>query len=75
MNSELSNQLVCQCNGKLYKTKATLKSHQKSQIHVIWELPNKVKDLEIRATRLDNENGHLRRLNVLLLEKINTLEK
>ena len=75
MNSELSNQLVCQCNVKLYKTKATLKSHQKSQIHIIWELPNKVKDLEIRATRLDNENGHLRRLNVLLLEKINTLEK
>ena len=44
------------------------------QLHVIWELPTKIKDLEIRATRLDNENGHLRRLNVLLMERISELQ-
>ena len=33
-------------------------------------MPNQIKDLEIRATKLENENGHLRRLNIILLERI-----
>ena len=60
----------CQCNNKLYASAATFKTHQKRGIHLVWELPKKIKDLEIRATRLENENGHLRRLNVLLMERI-----
>ena len=83
---ELSISLICQCNGKLYslkvigckadyKTSATFKSHQKSGIHVLWELPNKVKDLQIKTTQLENENGHFKRLNVILLDRIGFLEK
>ena len=72
---ELSKSLICQCNGKLYKTSATFKSHQKSGIHVLWELPNKVKDLQIKTTQLENENGHFKRLNVILLDRIGFLEK
>ena len=67
---EVSLDLVCPCNNKLYKSAATLKQHHKSGIHRVWEMPNQIKDLEIRATKLENENGHLRRLNVILLERI-----
>jgi len=72
---EISQSLVCPCNNKLYKTAATFKAHQSSNIHIVWEYPQKIKDLEIRATRVENENGHLRRLNILLMEKIQSLEK
>ena len=48
---------------------------QKSGIHVLWELPNKVKDLQIKTTQLENENGHFKRLNVILLDRIGFLEK
>lgn len=67
---EVSKSLVCPCNNKLYASNATFKKHQKSGIHLAWELPNTIKDLEIRATRLENENSHLRRLNMLLMEHI-----
>ena len=69
---EVSLSLVCPCNNKLYKSSATLKQHHKSSIHRVWEMPNQIKNLEIRATKLENENGHLRRLNFILLEKIVT---
>jgi len=71
---ELSQTLMCPCNSKLYKTSALLKQHQKTNIHKIWEMPRTIKDLEIRATKLDNEVGHLRRLNIILIEKIINLE-
>ena len=59
---EVSTSLICQCNNKLYASAATFKTHQKSGIHLVWELPIQIKNLEIRSTRLENENGHLRRL-------------
>jgi hypothetical protein len=68
---EVSKSLVCPCNNKLYASSGTFKTHQKSGVHLLWELPNTIRDLEIRATRLENENGHLRRLNVFLMERIN----
>ena len=49
----------CQCNNKLYASAATFKAHQKSGIHLVWELPIQIKNLEIRSTRLENENGHI----------------
>lgn len=67
---EVSTSLICECNKKLYASAATFKAHQKSGIHLVWELPIQIKNLEIRATRLENENGHLRRLNILLMERI-----
>jgi hypothetical protein len=71
---ELSNQLVCECNEQRYASTATLKAYRRANIHITWDLTKQVKDLEIRSTRLDNENGHLKRLNVLLMERISTLE-
>jgi len=70
-NTKLSICNRCECTGKEYKN---LKQHQKSQIHILWEMPKTIKDLEIRSTKLDNENSHLRRLNILLLDRIKVLE-
>ena len=72
---ELASQLVCQCNNKTYKTLATLKTHQKSQGHLFWEQHREQRELSIKLNRLENENGHLRRLNIILMERISELEK
>ena len=72
---EISRSLVCPCNNKIYKSQAALKAQHKTNIHIVWEYPQKIKDLEVRATRVENENGHLRRLNLILMEKIHDLEK
>ena len=72
---EVSKSLICECNNKLYASNASFKAHQKSGIHLLWEFPKQVKDLEIRATRLDNENSLLRRLNFMLMEKIQEVKK
>ena len=69
---ELSQNLVCPCNGKLYKN---LKTHKKSQAHQFWEQNKEQKDINIKINKLENENGHLRRLNILLMERISDLEK
>jgi len=71
---EISFSLVCPCNGKLYKSAATLKAHHKSQGHIIWEQNKDQKDLTVKINRLENENGHLRRLNILLMEKISEMK-
>ena len=71
---EICQQLVCPCNNKVYKTTATLKSHQKSQCHVLWETNKDQKDQIIKINRLENEINHLRRLNILLMERIGVLE-
>ena len=66
MNSEISCQLICPCNNKSYKSVATLKAHRKSQGHQFWEQNKEQKDISIKINRLENENNHLRRLNILL---------
>ena len=71
---EVSKSLICPCNNKLYKSSLTLKAHQKTQGHLFWEQTNGQKDLSVKINRLENENGHLRRLNILLMERISSLE-
>ncbi len=71
---ELSQSLTCPCNNKLYKSAALLRQHQQTNIHKVWELPRNIKELEIKNTRLENEVGHLRRLNVLLMDKIASMQ-
>ena len=34
---EISPQLICECNGKLYSSVTTLKDHRRSKIHKDWE--------------------------------------
>jgi hypothetical protein len=71
---EISRQLICQCNQKLYKSAATLKAHLKTQGHIFWEQSTAQKDLNVKINRLEIENSHLRRLNVILLERIGEIE-
>jgi hypothetical protein len=72
---EVSQQLVCQCNNKVYKSLLTLKAHQKTQGHMFWESNREQKEILIKINRLENENDHLRRLNILLMERLKDLEK
>jgi len=74
-NMEVSCRLICECNNKEYKTSATFKAHQKTQGHLLWESSREHKDYLIKLNRLENENDHLRRLNVLLMERIGTLQR
>jgi sulfur relay (sulfurtransferase) DsrF/TusC family protein len=75
--------LKCECNGKEYKTPATYKAHKTSNIHQIlvhydlmgvFVINKQLKDFEIQTTRLQNENDHLKRLNVLLMDRIHSLQ-
>ena len=72
---DISKSLICPCNGKLYKSETSLKAHHKTQGHTFWEQTNQQKKINIDINRLEIENGHLRRLNVLLLERISALEQ
>ena len=72
---DLSTSLVCPCNGKAYKSNATMKAHRQSHIHLVWEMPKTIRDLEIRATKLENENDHLKRVNILLTDQLKIYEK
>ena len=67
--------LVCPCNNKLYKSILSLKAHQKTQGHMFWENNKDQKEIIIKINRLEIENDHLRRLNILLIERISNLEK
>lgn len=71
---EVSCQLLCPCNNKIYKSEATLKAHRKTQGHQYWEQNKEQKDILIKINKLENENSHLRRLNILLMERIHNIE-
>ena len=71
---EVMPNLVCPCNGKVYKSAQALKAHHKTQGHRMWGQNKEQKDILVKINQLENENGHLRRLNVLLMERIVELE-
>ena len=72
---EISKSLTCLCNNKLYPSKISLKQHFKTQCHQIWEQMKEKKEILIKINRLENENSQLRRLNILLIERISSIEK
>ena len=73
---DIALSLICPCNNKLYKSESSLKTHRKTQGHVFWESQSQQKDIIAKINRLEIENGHLRRLNIRLMEKItNLMEK
>ena len=72
-NDQISLNLVCPCNQKLYKTSTSLKAHHKTQGHIFWKISKEQKDHLIKINRLEIEVGHLRRLNMLLMERITEL--
>ena len=73
-NGQISLNLVCPCNQKLYKTTASLKAHHKTNIHINYINFKEQKDTTIKINRLEIEIGHLRRLNILLMERITELK-
>jgi hypothetical protein len=72
---EVSPNLTCPCNGKLYKSLQALAAHHKTKGHCMWQQNKEQKDILVKINQLENENGHLRRLNMMLMERITELEK
>ena len=72
---DVSPTLTCPCNGKLYKSAQSLAAHHKTLGHTLWQQNKEQKDILIKINHLENENGHLRRLNIMLMERIAELEK
>ena len=71
---ELSTSLVCPCNNKEYKSAATMKSHLSTHIHMMYEYPLIIKDLEVRNKRYENELAREKRLVKLLLDQLETCQ-
>ncbi len=72
---EITPNLTCECNGKIYKSSACLKAHHKTNIHSTWQKNKEHKDILIKINKLENDNGHLKRLNLILVDRITDLEK
>jgi len=71
---ELSESLMCPCNNHVYASRKSLATHRRTNAHQLWEMPNTIRDLNIRVNRLENENGQLKR-DVERLEALNQLPK
>ena len=67
---ELSMSLVCPCNNKLYKCPGSFKTHMNSNIHMMYEYPLRIKDLEVRNKHYENELAREKRLVKILLDKL-----
>jgi len=72
---EISKCLVCPCNNKMYKNNNTLKEHHHSNIHMVWEYPRRIKELEIQIKRYENNLAHEKRINKLLMNQLDKLEE
>ena len=67
---------MCECNGRSYPNGTALKQHYKTNIHRVWDQEKQIKDLGIRATRLENENALLKNtIEVLKKRLIETDQK
>ena len=45
---------VCECNGRDYKSRAGLRSHQQTQKHILWTSGAELRALKVDLTRRDN---------------------
>lgn len=79
---EISVTCQCPCRpGFIYKNEANLKLHQKTKTHKAWETSQEVKDVRVQSKFFENEIERLKRrlahkeeVEVVLLNKIQTLE-
>jgi uncharacterized protein with WD repeat len=77
---ELSTTRECPCRpGFLYKN---LTQHQKTKIHKAWETSQEVKDVRVQSKKYENEIqrlknrlAHKEEVEVVLLKRIEYLEK
>jgi len=72
---EVSTILVCECNGRSYPNGVALKQHHKTNIHRVWDQEKQIKDLGIRATRLENENMQLRNTIEVMKKRLVEVEQ
>jgi len=75
ISMELSQSLVCPCNNKLYKCHASMKTHRSSNIHMMYEYPRIIKDLEVRNKQYENELMREKRIVKILLDRLSSLDE
>lgn len=79
---EVSIILQCPCRpGFVYKNEASLMTHKKTKLHKAWETSHEVKDIRAQSKHFENEIERLKRrlihkeeVEVVLLNKIQSLE-
>ena len=52
---DITESLVCKCNGRKYLNERSLREHKKTKIHQAWENENEIFDLRCRCKKLENE--------------------
>ena len=63
---EVATLFKCFCNQKVYDTRAKLKQHQKTKIHLAWVDHEELREIKIELTRKDNEITRLNAENMFL---------
>jgi hypothetical protein len=80
---EVSTILQCECKpGFFYKNASSLKSHQKTKMHLAWESVKEVKNVRVQSKQYENEIerlkgrlAHKEEIEIQLLHRITELEK
>ena len=75
---ELVQTFTCDCNSRDYKSRANLKQHKKTNVHIQWENDKELRELKIELTKKDNkilelqtDKLNLQELNLILMKRIN----
>jgi len=79
---EISVTCQCPCRpGFIYKNEASVLAHKRTKLHKAWETSQEVKDVRVQSKFFENEIERLKRrlahkeeVEVVLLNKIQTLE-
>ncbi len=57
---DVTEVLVCECNGRAYPNRSALNTHRKSKMHQTWESGKELRDLRCLCKKLENENEALK---------------
>lgn len=71
----LTLRLTCECTNYTYASKASLKAHQKSKVHLAWARHKEIKDLRIRLGTVEKELITVKNDRDWLQTKVLTLMK
>jgi predicted nuclease with TOPRIM domain len=47
--------LTCECTNRTYASRASLKTHQKSKIHLAWARNEEIKHLRVRLGKMEKD--------------------
>jgi hypothetical protein len=71
---DIVEDLRCQCNDKVYTTRAGLNQHRRTKGHLEWQKTVDLREALCRCKRLENENEGLKYDLVMYRKRIQELE-